>query len=284
MTVLSLLSGFALVFVLERLDNAVRSTDQLEYLTGLPTLAVIPALRSSPKDMRTELLEHPRSALADSIRGLRIAVDLNADWTGKGQRGRVVAITSSVPKEGKTFLAMCLAIMCARTDKRVLLIDGDIHRPRLHTMVNLPNEMGLVQILAGTHKADDIIVRDIAPGLDFLPAGQMSNVTDLVDEAGTGALLKDLSAKYHWVVMDLPPVLAVADTRIMTRLADHVIYLVRWNSATRDAVRNGIKLLREARAPIFGVVLSQVNQRKHARYAYGDYGHYYGRYRDYYAE
>jgi len=98
------------------------------------------------------------------------------------------------------------------------------------------------------------------------------------------ALLAQLSARYTRIILDSPPVLAVADTRLLARLADRVIYLVKWNATPRDAVRNGIKMLRADGAPVHGVVLSQVNQRKHSRYGYGDYGSYYGRYQEYYSE
>lgn len=281
-TVASLAFGIVLVFLLDHLDNAVRSSDEAEEISGLPTVALVPIHRGHSGRLVQDVTERPRSVLADAVRSLRISLDVG---TGDGAaRPRVIVLTSSIPKEGKTFLALSLAVMFTKTNERVLLIDGDVHRPRMHSMLGLQNAEGLVQVLSGTTAFDDVVVRDAAPGLDFLPAGQLANVADLISEPNARALLDDLVGKYDRIVIDSAPVLAVADARVLGRLADRVIYLVKWNSTARDAVRNGVRLLRDGRAPLHGVVLSQVNQRKHARYAYGDYGQYYGRYRDYYGE
>lgn len=281
-TAASLAFGVLLVFLLDHLDNAVRSSDEAEEISGLPTVALVPVHRGRSGRLVQDVTDRPRSVLADAVRSLRISLDVG---TGDGTaRPRVIVLTSSIPKEGKTFLALSLAVMFTKTNERVLLIDGDVHRPRMHSMLGLQNAEGLVQVLSGTAAFDDVVVRDAAPGLDFLPAGHLANVADLISEPNARALLDDLVGKYDRIVIDSAPVLAVADARVLGRLADRVIYLVKWNSTARDAVRNGVRLLRDGRAPLHGVVLSQVNQRKHARYAYGDYGQYYGRYRDYYGE
>jgi succinoglycan biosynthesis transport protein ExoP len=132
--------------------------------------------------------------------------------------------------------------------------------------------------------AAEILRRSAAGTLDFLPAGRMSNVTELLDRPEMVKLLEDLLVQYDRIIIDSPPVLAVSDARVVARLADRLIFLVRWNSTPRDAVRNGLKLLRGVGITVSGIVLSQVNQRKHARYGYGDFGQYYGRYREYYGE
>ncbi|WP_246337962.1 GumC family protein [Azospirillum oleiclasticum] len=274
--------AIVLVFLLDHLDNAVRSSDEAEEISGLPTVALVPVHRGRTDRLVQDVTERPRSVLADAVRSLRISLDVGI---GDGAaRPRILVLTSSIPKEGKTFLALSLAIMFTKTNERVLLIDGDVHRPRMHTMLGRPNAEGLVQVLSGSAAFEDVVIRDAAPGLDFLPAGHLANVADLISEPTARALLDDLRGKYDRIVIDSAPVLAVADARVLGRLADRVIYLVKWNSTARDAVRNGVRLLRDGRAPLHGIVLSQVNQRKHARYAYGDYGQYYGRYRDYYGE
>lgn len=281
-TVASLAFGVALVFLLDHLDNAVRSSDEAEEISGLPTVALVPVHRGRFDRLVQDVTDRPRSVLADAVRSLRISLDVGTD--GVAGRPKVIVLTSSIPKEGKTFLALSLAVMFTKTNERVLLIDGDVHRPRMHSMLGRQNTEGLVQVLSGSAAFDDLVVRDIAPGLDFLPAGHLANVADLISEPNARALLDSLVGHYDRIVIDSAPVLAVADARVLGRLADRVIYLVKWNSTARDAVRNGVRLLKDGRAPLHGIVLSQVNQRKHARYAYGDYGQYYGRYRDYYGE
>ncbi|PWC52999.1 protein tyrosine kinase [Azospirillum sp. TSO22-1] len=277
---LSALGGVALVFLIDRLDNAIRSADEAEEITGMPTLAMIPLQRGGVERPVDEVLQRPRSALADSVRSLRTALHLSED----GQENRIILVTSSVPKEGKTFVSLCLALLFSKSDDRVLLIDGDVHRPRLHTALGLDGERGLTQVLANEATFDDVVQRGVGGSLDFLPAGRYANVAEIIQAPQIEALINALSERYTRIVIDSPPVLAVADARLLARFADRVIYLVRWNSTARDAVRNGVKLLRAAGVNLYGSVLSQVNQRKHARYGYGDYGQYYGRYREYYGE
>ncbi|WPZ37233.1 polysaccharide biosynthesis tyrosine autokinase (plasmid) [Thalassobaculum sp. OXR-137] len=282
MSIMALVAGVALVMVIDRLDNTVRSSDESEEITGLPTVAIIPSMRGKADRLIRQVLERPRSQLADAVRTLKTSLDL--DMTRREGEASTVVVTSSVPKEGKTFVTLGLALMCSKTKERVLLIDGDMHRPRLHTILECSNETGLVQILSGVATADDVIQRDVMPNLDFLPAGSLEDVADLISESRAEAVIGELAPKYDRIIIDSAPALAVADARLLGRVADRVIYLVRWGTTPRDAVRSGIKLLRQAGVPLHGVVLSQVNQKKHARYAYGDYGQYYGRYRGYYAD
>jgi capsular exopolysaccharide synthesis family protein len=278
---MALLGGAGLVLLLERLDNAVRSADDAEALTGLPTLAMIPLQRTRTGDRPIDMvLERPHSALADGVRSLRTALDIKAGSLEQ----RVIVVTSSVPKEGKTFVSLCLAFLFAKVEERVLLIDGDVYRPRLHAALGLECERGLTQVLNGEASFDEVVVPKIAGLLDFLPVGRVQQATDMLQAQPLEELIAELARRYDRIVIDTPPVLAVADTRVLARLADQVVYLVKWNATPRDAVRNGIKLLRGAGANLFGIALSQVDQRKHSRYGYGDYGHYYGRYQDYYGE
>ena len=281
-TLFALAAGVGLVFLLERMESVLRSADESEILTGLPTLAMIPMLSRAARRAahpEEEVIGRPRSPVADAVRSLRTTLIVGEH----GDQGKVIAITSSVPKEGKSFVAISLARLFARAEQRVLLIDADVYRPRVHSAIGFDGERGLVHILQGEGGFDELVVRDTVAGMDVLPAGHSSVRPE---EALTGPamarLLEELSERYDRIVIDTPPVLAVADTRVIAPLVNRVVYLVKWNSTPREAVRNGVKLLREARAPLAGVVLSQVDQQKHARYGYGDYGQYYGRYREYY--
>ncbi|HYD97991.1 MAG TPA: CpsD/CapB family tyrosine-protein kinase, partial [Alphaproteobacteria bacterium] len=175
-----------------------------------------------------------------------------------------------------------LSLLFSKSHDRVLLIDGDVHRPRLHKALGVEGGVGLAQVLKDEAAFDDVVRRGIGGSLDFLPAGHCEDLAEVVQPERAAALLEMLKSRYALIVIDSPPALAVADTRILARLADHVVYLVRWNATPRDAVRNGVKLLRGAGVRLSGIVLSQVNQRKHSKYGYGDYGQYYGRYRQYY--
>lgn len=273
--------GLAVVFLLDGLDATVRSSDDAEVLTGLPVFAVIPSHVSKEEKPLEHILSKPHSPLVDGVRSLRTAL-----MTGDDDAAiRTIVVTSSVPKEGKTFASVCLATVFSRTEERVLLIDADVYRPRLHTVIGVSGEKGLTEVLNGECAFDDVIHRGIAgASLDFLPAGRASHLAELVHGGRFEAMISQLQTRYTRIIIDSPPVLAVADVRLIARLVDRVVYLVKWGSTPRDAVRNGIKLLRAANTPVAGLVLSQVDQRKHTKYGYGDYGQYYGRYAEYYGK
>lgn len=277
--------GVALVFLLDHLDNAVRSTHEAEDITGLPVFAAVPAARRRGGPAELQVLKRPRSGLADAFRTLRTALTLSG-----APEDKVIMVTSSVPEEGKSFVALSLARLCKRADGRVLLIDGDLHRPRLHKAVDVDGARGMMQLLDGSATLDQVLQKDTVGEIDFLPAGRIVGdrkgaeaVADLTPEA-LERVMDLLRDRYDRIILDTPPVLAVADTRILAGVADRVLYLVRWNSTPRDAVRTGVRLLRDARAKLGGLVLSRVDTRRHARYGYGDYGQYYGRYGGYYAD
>lgn len=289
MFLVGLAAGIGLIFLLDHLDNAVRSSHEAEDISGLPVFAAIPVARrrlNGAGGAELQVLKKPRSALADSIRTLRTALIVSGSPDDK-----VIMITSSVPEEGKSFVSLSLARFCKRSEQRVLLIDADLHRPRLHKAIGIEGERGLVHLLNGTASLDSVVQHDEAGQIDFLPAGRLgtgSQANSGIAEALTPEALEKvigmLRGQYDRIILDTPPVLAVADTRILAGVADRVIYLVRWNSTPRDAVRTGVRLLRDAHARMAGLVLSRVDTRRHARYGYGDYGQYYGRYGGYYAE
>ena len=276
----ALSGGIGLVFLLDRIDDAVRSADEAEALTGVPTLAMIPLHRGNTGQPAEDILQRPRSSLADAVRSLRTAVDVGRGDSGDGRR--ILLVTSSVPREGKTFASLCLALLFAKAYSRVLLIDGDVHRPNLFRTIGVDGARGLVQVLNGEATVDEVIQRGVGGSLDFMPAGLSPNIAEVISEPQMRKLLEELIGKYDRIIIDSPPVLAVTDTRVLARLVDRVIYLIKWNATPRDAVRNGIRLLTGFGCSVHGTVLSQMNQRKHDRYGYGDYGYYYGRYRDYY--
>lgn len=279
-TLLALSAGVGLIFLLDRLDNSIRSADDLEDISGVQTVGVIPLERTSNAKPANELLGNPRSTFANAVRSLRTAIDIGVPDGGT----RTFVVTSSMPKEGKTFVSTCLGIMFARSEQRVLLVDCDVHRPRLHASLGLEGSRGLAEVLAGTVTLDEVIQRNVVPNLDFLPAGSPAEAAELIKLEAMRTLVDRLKPQYQRIILDTPPVLAVPDVRLLGQLSDRLLYLVKWGATPRDAVRNGLKLLRGSGVSVHGMVLSQVNQRKHGRYGYRDYGHYYGRYQDYYSE
>lgn len=283
--VLSASAGVALVFLLEALDKGFRSMEEIESLTGVPALGLVPSLGSLAtigKEPQDIVLERPNSAYGESIRALHASILLsNVDSPPK-----TVMFTSSLPGEGKTSLSISLARLVARNGgKRVLLMDCDLRRPLVHRHLGIDNDRGLVQIMSEGAQLEDVLQRDEASGAYVLTSGgSPPNPTDIIASEHFSRLLETLKSAFDLIVIDSSPVLAVSDSRVLSRFVDKTIFVVRWVETRREVAQMGLKQVVESGCDLAGVVLSMVNVKKHSRYGYGDSGYYYGRYRKYYSD
>src|SRR5262249_26294107 len=204
--------------------------------------------------------------------------------TGTAPDGpRVVLITSSVPNEGKTAIALSLARALAMSGVNVLLIDGDLRRPAAHRILGVPQGPGLTDLLCGRAFLEDAIVQDPETPAKLLPAGTTApNPQVLLASPNAVLLFRSLKQQFDFVIIDSAPVLAVADARLLSPLAERVIYVVRWAGTRRATAANGLKQINQSGAEVAGVVLSMVDTKKHARYDFGDSGLYHGSIKAYY--
>jgi capsular exopolysaccharide synthesis family protein len=188
-----------------------------------------------------------------------------------------------VPLEGKSTIASALARQSARSGLKVILVDADLRRPRLHEVMGMPNQHGLSEVLTGRANPENAIHRDQKSGLDFLPAGFGSaSPPDLFRSSTMKILLEEMAAYYDLVLIDSPPVAAVSDSFTLSGIVDKSIYVIRWEETPRNVALAGIRQMLEAGGDVAGIVLSRVDVKKHARYGYADSGHYQGSYRKYY--
>jgi exopolysaccharide transport family protein len=271
----ALLVGSLAVFGLEQLDNTFRSSEQIEDLIGLPTLGLVPAITGvskrygSPQDY---VLDNPNSPFGEAVRSLRTAALL----TSMGAPPKTLLLTSSIPGEGKTSMAMCLARVHARSGRRTLIIDCDVRRPRLHELTGVDNEAGLSDVLLQQRELNEVVLADERSGAYFVTAGgPVPDPAALLASERMRRLLKDVATRYDLVILDSPPVLSVSDARVLSQMTDKTVFLVHWGSTRRHDVMMGVKQLVEAGAEMAGLVLSRVDVRKHARYNYRDSGYYY---------
>ena len=277
----SLFLGVALVFVLERLDNSFRSSEQVEILTGQPVVGMVPLVTGifGRQNVSRYVLEKPTSAVSESIRTLRTSLLLS----DVDNPPKVVGITSSVPGEGKSTLIAWLAQVATTAQLRVIVVDCDLRRPALAKLLEVDCNLGLIEFLAGECSLSDAIRKDDKSGIHLLPAkSTQPNSLDLLSSKQMTECIRSLSQQFDLVLLDTPPVLAVSDAKIIGQLCDKMIYVVKWDSTPRGVVQTGIRAALEAKLDIAGITLTQVNVRKHAYYGYGDYGYYYGKYKDYY--
>jgi polysaccharide biosynthesis transport protein len=283
--ILGVIIAFGLTALLELMDNGFRSADQIESASGVAGLGMLPnlpvRLLSSvhPTDF---VVKKPLSSFAEAIRAVRTSLFFsNVDAPPK-----VILITSSVPAEGKTILSVSLARSAAMSGHKTMLLDADFRRPAVAAGLGAGKvEATVADYVAGKFDLDGIIRRDEATDLDFIaaPSG-VTNPLDLISSRQFANMLDALRERYEFVFIDSPPILAVADPLALARMADTVVFSVRWEKTPQQVVLGALKSLQAAGATVAGSVLSRVNVKRHMRYGYGDRGYYYGRYGTYYTK
>ncbi len=282
----SLALGVALAVMVELSDSGFRSVHQLEQQTGVAALGMVPyqstgRLRRGTKPW-LNVVDKPNSAYSEALRTIRTGIALSS----ADHPQRTVVVTSSVPGEGKTTTALSLAAASAASGARTLIIDCDMRQPSLHKNLGVENEVGLAEFLSGQRDLEELVQVEPKTGLYYVLAGKRPpSPTDLLGSLRMRRLLQQLADAFDLVVLDSPPVLAVSDALLLVRQADTTIFVVRWEKTRRDVATTGIKMVYEAGARLSGIVLSQVDLRRHAQYDYTDSGVYYYRgYKKYYGD
>lgn len=287
--VLSLVAGIGLAFLLDFLDDSIKSVDDISRYINLPSLALIPAMRSDKPRLRggapggsspaettaLAMVKDVRSPIAESYRHLRTSLLLSS----AGTPPRTILVTSSQPSEGKTTTAINTAFILAQTGAQVLIIDCDLRRPRLHAHFNLPNVRGLTNCLSGDANEIDELIQtcEQAPNLKVLTSGPMPpNPAELLGSDEMRRLLKSLSEKFTHVIVDSPPAISFTDASILSTFVDGVILVVHGGRSSRAVVRRAKQQLQDIGANIFGIVLNNVKIESKSSYYYSGYyaGHY----------
>lgn len=274
--------GVLLAILRERFEGGYRSPHQFESATGVRGLGLVPTipqmsrLRGSPA---AYALDKPLSAFAESMQNLRTSL-LLANPDG---RQKVILFTSSVPGEGKSTIAASFARVCANAGQKTIILDCDMRRKGLHGMLGLDNKRGLYEVLSGEAAPSEVIQTDPRTGLHVIASGSGSSLPqDMLGSSRMHQLISRLALEYDRVIIDSPPVLAVSEGKLLAALADQTVFIVRWGKTNRETAMAGLKEIVEAGGEVVGVLLSQVDIRRHAQYEFPDSGRYHG-YRRYYA-
>lgn len=272
--------GVGLMLMLEALDSGFRTASQLETLADEPVLGILSELPAQEK-MANFVVERPTAAYTEGIRSIRTALQ----FANPDKETKVVLITSTVPQEGKSLFAISFAQLAAKGGARVLLIDADLRRPTVTHQLGLKVNDGLAELLVGKAKTKDVIQTIKNSGLKVVPAvGGSQFAQELLTSSKMQELMQAWRSEFDTIIIDSPPVMAVADAVNLSSMADAVMFLVRWGTTPRTLVANAIKHLRSCHVNVAGCVLTRVDLEKQNAYGYGDYGYYYGRYKDYYSE
>lgn len=271
---LALLAGIGLAFMIERLDNTLKSGNELEDRLGLPMLGSLPLLRLKKGDqLRPERVfaDDSKSTFAEAIRTIRTGVVLS----GLDNPHKIVVVTSTIPGEGKTTVSMNLALALGQLEK-VLLIDADMRRASIAQQLGFAKDTpGLSNLVAGTAKASECIHPVEGTSVHVLPAGIIPpNPLELLSSHRFSELLDKLSEAYDRIVIDTAPTQAVSDALVLSTQASAVVYVVKADSTPYPLAQTGVKRLRHVNAPLVGAVLNQVDIKKAGRYGkYGRYGY-----------
>jgi capsular exopolysaccharide synthesis family protein len=270
--VVSVLTAVSFAVLIEKSDDLLRSTDQIQPMLGAPALGLVPKIGGSLPPERF-VVNTPVSAYSESLLSLHTALMMS----DVDNPPKVVMFTSSVSGEGKTSTAAALARTLALHGHRILIIDCDLRRPALHEAFKARDIPGLTDLLLGNAYFDEAIHHDTESPAHVLMAGTRApNPQKILGSTQLRSLLGDLKDRYDLIILDTPPVLAVSDARLLARAADKTVYLVRWASTRRKSAASGLKQILDTGATVAGVVLSVVDARKHSRYGFADSGLYHG--------
>jgi polysaccharide biosynthesis transport protein len=285
---LGLTSGVGLAFLLENLDNTVRTPEQAQVISGLPALGMIPlgskrtseegkgrlAVASSREAVELVTQSRPQSQMAESYRALRTSLLLSS----LGAPPKVILVTSAMPQEGKTTTSINTAVVLAQKGVRVLLIDADLRRPGIHKALGMGPRSGLSNVLTGSADLQQAITRSpLIPSLSILPAGTPPpNPAELLASANTRDLIDALSHDYDHIVIDTPPTLSVTDAVVLSTRADAVVLVIRSGKTTKQALRRARELLFRVNARVTGVLLNAVDLSSPDYYYYYEYQGKYG--------
>lgn len=270
------LLGFGLAWLRDLLDHRLKSIDEISGTLQLPVLGALPlsAERNDRHLTGRIVLEKPHSVAAESFRTLRTAIHFGLTR----DEAKIIAVTSPSPGDGKSTVASNLALVMAQADQRVLLVDADMRKPKQHEIFELKPERGLSAVLAERQPVDELVLKTEVSTLDLLPCGSRPvNPVELLNNGFFGEFLDELRANYDKIIIDSPPVMPVADARVISAQTDATILVLRADRSTRRLSVAARDELWRVRAQRIGVVVNAVPGRKQSNYSSG-YGNGYGSY------
>ena len=289
--ILGTILGLGLAYLVDSCDRRFRNPDEIRSDFGLPVFGHIPVISEAidkkrrGKKARVDIgtispslsVHHqPKGRVAEAYRGVRTAVFFSTRISGH----KVFQVTSPSPGDGKTTLASNLAVAIANAGKRILLIDADFRRPRVHTLFGITSDTGMSSVIEGTVELNDAIRETSVDNLSILPCGpRPSNPAELLTSRRFEELLEVLREKYELVLIDSPPVLAVTDPLNVAARVDGVLLVMRLTKTARNNGHRALDAIEAIGANILGVVVNGVGKNPGYGYAYGyGYGGYsYGR-------
>ncbi|GAB4522573.1 MAG: hypothetical protein Fur0018_04530 [Anaerolineales bacterium] len=267
------------IFLVEALDETVKSPEDVMRNTNLPVLGVVAAHQTSKGELITAT--QPRSPVAEAFRSLRT----NIQFASVDHPIQTLLVTSALPSEGKSTVAANLAIALAQSGKRVVLLEADLRRPSVHRYLNVPNRLGLSAIFVQPQVyLDGNLQGTRVPNLKVLTSGDLPpNPSELLGSERMQAIMRQIREQADILVLDTPPVMAVTDAVVLASRVDGILLVVKPGSTKTSALQTAVEQLRRVGANVIGVVLNEV-QVQGFRYRYYSNSYYYYGYHEYYGQ
>ncbi len=262
--VIGFILGMILAFMRYLLSDKIESKDEVEKLSSIPLVGVIPHVNKHAENIIVS--KEPKSAIAESFRSLRT----NLQFMVKEEK-KIIAITSTIAGEGKTFISVNLATIISMTGLKTIIINGDMRKPTLHEKFNLSNEKGLSTYLSGKSLLYEIIAQSNYENLDVITSGPIPpNPSELINSRVFKELIERLREVYDVIVLDTPPLGLVSDARVIMELSDVNLYIVRENYSKKSFLKN-VDKLKEEQVRGLGIVYNDAKESKDGYYGYGYY-------------
>ncbi|MBU1125005.1 MAG: polysaccharide biosynthesis tyrosine autokinase [Candidatus Omnitrophica bacterium] len=271
----SILCGVGLAFLLEYLDATIRTADDVSLYLNLPFLGYIPSVgveAATDKDKSLLCFNDAKSETSESCRAIRTSI-LFASPEDKPIKS--ILVTSAVPKEGKTFVASSLSIIFSQLNEKVILLDIDMRKPKMHKNFNIEQKTGLSNYLTGNINLDEVIKQVCVPNLSVVASGNIPpNPSELLSSSKVRQLFDELKDGFDKVIVDSPPVLIASDALLLANIVDGVVLLVHGGKTRIDTAQQAKAKILEAKGKIIGVVINNVQPEKEDKYYYYHYYNY----------
>lgn len=269
--IVGLLGGMALAFLIEYLDNTIKTTDDVERYMKIPLLGCIPIIDKSFSGAQRDLLVNlaPMSPVSEAYRAIRTSILFS---TSKDNPARDILITSTGPQEGKSLTACNLSVTMAYSGNSVLLVDADMRKPRVHMVFKMDQDMGLSNFLTGQASVDEIIKKTGIENLSVVTCGHIPpNPSELLSTKRMKEFVETVKGKFNTIIFDSPPLNLVTDAALLSSIIDGTVLIISSKKTNRPAVTRAKHTLENAKANVLGVVLNSLHIDSGGAYYYSHY-------------
>jgi len=277
--IFGLFIGIAVAFTFEFLDNTLKNPEDIRNYLNIPYLGPVPTFDIEREDIdNPELITQysPKSTASESYRGIRTSLL----FSSADKPPKIILVTSAGPSEGKTLTSTNLAITMAQAGSRVVIVDCDMRKPKVHKMFGIGRDKGMSSVLVSNELENvlqDVIIHSDIPNLDVIPCGPIPpNPSEIIGSQKMNRIMEKLLEQYDRVILDSPPITAVTDSTILAKFVDGVMLVVHAGVTPRQVVKTGLEQLQGVDASILGAVLNDVDTGKESYYYYQYYYYYYG--------